>query len=309
MRAMRNCIEPMKSIASLLVSAALLSTALAQSPASSDAPPRPAGVVVFKDLAYVPGGHERQKLDLYVPAEGEGPFPLIVWIHGGAWQYGGKEGCIPLPWALKGYVVASINYRLSQDAKFPAQIEDCKAAVRWLRGHAKDYKIDRDLVIAWGDSAGGHLASLLGTAGDDVEWELGPPAESSRVQAVIDWYGRADLTRVCMDPAMAEHAVAHLIGGSGPGVYHLAWKASPIAHVSKDDPPFLIMHGDGDGTVPLQQSEAFAEALKTANVPVMMVVLKGVGHGGEEFLKPDKIRIVDIFLKNYLSRQKRAKAK
>jgi acetyl esterase/lipase len=210
---------------------------------------------------------------------------------------------------LKGYVVASINYRLSQDAKFPAQIEDCKAAVRWLRAHAKDYKIDRDRVIAWGDSAGGHLASLLGTTGDADEWEPGPPAESGRVQAVIDWYGRADLTRVCMDPAMAEHAVAHLIGGSGQGVYQLAWKASPIAHVSTDDPPFLIMHGEVDSTVPLQQSEAFAAALKKADVPVMLVVLKGVGHGGDEFLKPDKVRIIDLFLREHVSRQKRGRSK
>jgi acetyl esterase/lipase len=299
----------MKSIAFLLVSAALLSIALAQAPASSGTTQDPPGVVAYKDLAYVPGGHERQKLDLYVPVEGEGPFPLIVWIHGGAWKYGSKEGCIPSPWALKGYVVASINYRLSQDAKFPAQIEDCKAAVRWLRAHAKDYKIDRDRVIAWGDSAGGHLASLLGTTGDADEWEPGPPAESGRVQAVIDWYGRADLTRVCMDPAMAEHAVAHLIGGSGQGVYQLAWKASPIAHVSTDDPPFLIMHGEVDSTVPLQQSEAFAAALKKADVPVMLVVLQGVGHGGDEFLKPDKVRIIDLFLREHVSRQKRGRSK
>lgn len=297
---MSRCRGSMKSFCLFLLSAVLLSGAFAQAQPSVET--LPPGVATHKDLAYVPGGHERQKLDLYVPVEGRGPFPLIVWIHGGAWKYGSKEGCVPSPWALKGYVVASINYRLSQDAKFPAQIEDCKAAVRWLRAHAKEYKINRDRVIAWGDSAGGHLASLLGTTGDADEWEPGPPAESGRVQAVIDWYGRADLTRVCMDPAMAEHAVAHLIGGSGQGVYDIAWKASPIAHVSKDDPPFLIMHGDGDTTVPLQQSEALADALKQADVPVTLIVLPGVGHGGEAFLKPDKVRIIDVFLKKQLTR-------
>jgi acetyl esterase/lipase len=292
----------MKRSALILVATVIWATldlARAQQPPEPSLQPS-SGVLIYKDLAYVPGGHERQRLDLYVPADGEGPFPLIIWIHGGAWKSGSKEGCVPLPWALKGYVVASINYRLSQDAKFPAQIKDCKAAVRWLRAHAKDYKIDRDHVIAWGDSAGGHLAALLGTAGDASEWEPGPPAESSRVQAVIDWYGRADLSRVCTDPAMAEHAVAHLLGGSGEKVSEIARKASPITHVSRDDPPFLIMHGDVDTTVPVQQSEAFTEALKKAEVPVILVVLKGSGHGGEEFLKSDKVRIIDRFLRESL---------
>src|SRR5512137_1648771 len=150
---MRRCTGPNKSFALFLLAAVILSTAGALAQQTPETPQIPPGVQAFKDLAYVPGGHERQKLDLYVPVDGEGPFPLIVWIHGGAWKSGSKERCIPTPWALKGYVVASINYRLSQDARFPAQIEDCKAAVRWLRAHAKDYKIERDHVIAWGDSA------------------------------------------------------------------------------------------------------------------------------------------------------------
>lgn len=301
----------MKHLVLLLLSASLLAgSAFAQPGEPSETSlAHPTDVKVYKDLAYVPGGHYRQKLDIYVPAEGGGPFPLIVWIHGGAWKQGSKDGCIPLPWLQKGFVIASIDYRLSQDAKFPAQIEDCKAAVRWLRAHAKQYNIDRDHVIAWGDSAGGHLAALLGTAGDAAEWEPGPPAESSRVQGVIDWYGRADLTRVCMDPAMSEHPVAQLIGGSGNRALETARKASPITYVSKDDPPFLIMHGDADNTVPFRQSKAFADALKEAGVPVTLIVLNGVGHGGQEFLKPDKIRIIDAFLREYLSRPRIAKSK
>jgi acetyl esterase/lipase len=294
----------MKRSVLLLLSACLLvSVASAQQLQPTDTlPPASSGITAYKDLPYVLGGLERQKLDLYIPVDGEGPFPLIIWIHGGAWKYGSKDGCIPLPWVAKGYAVASINYRLSQDAKFPAQIMDCKAAVRWLRAHAKQYKIDRDRFIAWGDSAGGHLASLLGTAGDAVEWEPGPPAESSRVQAVIDWYGRADLTRVCTDPGMAEHPVAQLLGGSGERVAEIALKASPITYVSNDDPPFLIMHGDVDKTVPVQQSEALAEALKKKDVPVTLVILHGVDHGGQEFLKPEKVKIIDSFLKEYLRR-------
>lgn len=292
----------MKRSVLLLLSIGLLAgAAFAQPQQTGDAlSSPPSGLTAYKDLAYVPGGYEHQKLDLYIPTDSKGPFPLIIWIHGGAWKYGSKDGCIPLPWVAKGYAVASINYRLSQEAKFPAQIKDCKAAVRWLRAHAGHYQIDRDRFIAWGDSAGGHLAALLGTAGDAAEWEPGPPAESSRVQAVIDWYGRADLTRVCVDPDMADHPVAQLLGGSGERVLEIARKASPITYVSNDDPPFLIMHGDVDKTVPVQQSVAFAEALKKKDVPVTLVILHGVDHGGREFLKPEKVKIIDSFLREYL---------
>ncbi|RJR32370.1 MAG: alpha/beta hydrolase [Desulfobacteraceae bacterium] len=260
-----------------------------------------AGVRVYRDLEYVQNGHPRQKLDLYVPEKAEGPLPLIVWIHGGAWKHGSKSGCLPLPWAGKGYVVASIGYRLCQDALFPAQIEDCKAAVRWLRRHAEIYKIDPDRVVAWGGSAGGHLASLLGTSADSAEWEQGEPAGSSRVQAVIDWYGRADLTPVCTDPSWADSPTADLLGGSGRAVSDLARKASPILHVSKDDPPFLIMHGDKDELVPLNQSRKFATALKEAGVAANLVVLRGSGHGGDEFLSPSHVKTIDAFLKRSLN--------
>jgi len=268
-----------------------------------------ANVDIYKDMPYVAEGHERQRLDLYVPTDqGGAPFPLIVWIHGGAWKYGSKEHCPVLPWANKGYVIASINYRLSQDARFPAQIEDCKAAVYWLKANARSYKIDPGRVVAWGDSAGGHLASLLGTAGNVPEWEEGRRLGSSRVQVVIDWYGRADLRRVGTDPAMAASPVAMLLGGSGEKIAKLARKASPIMHVSKDDPPFLIMHGDQDTTVPLQQSLSFADALRETGVAVRLVVLKGAGHGGLEFMQPEQVKIIDAFLKEYLYLRGPAKA-
>lgn len=259
----------------------------------SSAPPR---VRVHRDMAYVQNEHPNQKLDLYVPEKPEGPLPLIVWIHGGGWKHGNKSGCLSLPWTKKGYVVASIGYRLCQDALFPAQIEDCKAAIRWLREHAGTYKIDPNRVAAWGGSAGGHLASLLGTSGDAAEWEQGNPVGSSRVQAVIDWYGRADLTPVCTDPSWAGSPTADLLGGSGRSVSDLARKASPILHVSKDDPPFLIMHGDRDELVPLNQSRRFAAALSEAGVEANLVVLKGAGHGGEEFLGPSQVKCIDAFL-------------
>jgi acetyl esterase/lipase len=256
----------------------------------------------------VPKGHKRQKLDLYVPESGEDPLPLIVWIHGGAWRQGSKEYCPPLPWVEKGYVIASINYRLCQHAQFPAQIEDCKSAVRWLRAHAQMYKIDPERIVAWGDSAGGHLASLLGTAGDIPDWEQGYPIGSSRVQVVIDWYGRADLACVSTDPAYADSPIAMLLGGSGPEVKDQAEDASPIHYVSKNDPAFLIMHGDKDGVVPVEQSMAFTSALKEAGVKVKLVILRGAGHGGEEFLAPEQIRAIDTFLQEQLGPRKTAQS-
>jgi acetyl esterase/lipase len=267
-------------------------------------PPSSPQMRLYKDLAYLPNGHERQKLDLYVPENSGGLMPLIVWIHGGGWMGGSKNHCPPLPWTRKGYVLASIDYRLSQDAKFPAQIEDCKAAVRWLRIHSDKYSIDPDRMVAWGDSAGGHLASLLGTAGDEREWEHGLPDVSSRVQAVIDWYGRADLTRVSTDLSLEDSPSALLLGGCGKKVAALAKKASPILHVSKDDPPFLIMHGSMDSLVPMHQSQALAGALKKAGVESRLVILEGAGHGGEEFLFVEQVKVIDAFLGQYLAPKK-----
>jgi acetyl esterase/lipase len=265
-------------------------------------------VLVYKDLSYVPNGSALQKLDLYVPESCEAPLPLIVWIHGGGWKAGSKDYCPPLIWSRKGYAVASVNYRLSQVAKFPAQIKDCKAAVRWLRAHAEKYRINPDHVAVWGGSAGGHLASLVGTAGDVVAWEEGQPSSSSQVQAVIDWYGRADLTPVSKDPAYANSPSASLLGGCGGGVTELAREASPIMHVSQDDPPFLIMHGDMDKVVPVQQSRAFAEALSKVGVKVSLIVLKGAGHGGSVFLQPEQVSVIDAFLNRYLRLHRNAKS-
>jgi acetyl esterase/lipase len=261
-------------------------------PASQCSP----GFLSYRDILYVPNGSPRQNLDLYVPVTARDRLPLIVWIHGGGWRGGSKEQCAALGWTNRGYVVASINYRLSRRTRFPAQIEDCKAAVCWLRKHADSYGIDPDRVVAWGESAGGHLASLLGTAGYVPEWEEGDEVGSSRVQAVIDWYGRADLTPVSTDPALAGSASALLLGGSGEAVAELAQEASPLFHVSKDDPPFLIMHGDKDNVVPLKQSERFAGALKSAGVRVKMLVLKGAGHGGPQFMQSEQMKVIQTFL-------------
>jgi acetyl esterase/lipase len=210
--------------------------------------PLPAGARVLRDIEYVPGGHVRQKLDLYLPAKTNLPLPLIIWVHGGAWRGGSKQNCPALRYVAQGYAVASVNYRLSQHAIFPAQIEDCKAAVRWLRAHAKDYSLDPDRFGAWGSSAGGHLVALLGTTGGVKEFDAGSNLEtSSRVQAVVDYFGPTDLLRMAeqsgsnsrMNHNAPDSPESQLVGGTLQENREKAAKASPITYVSKDDPPTL----------------------------------------------------------------------
>jgi acetyl esterase/lipase len=285
--------------AALLVG--LLSTAAwGQAVASRPAPAKAglAGVRILRNLEYVPGGHDRNRLDLYLPEEAASPLPVIVWVHGGGWQGGSKENSPAARFATRGFAVASINYRFSQHAVFPAQIEDCKAAIRWLRANARAYGLDKDHIGVWGASAGGHLVALLGTAGGVKEFE-GPGGnrdQSSRVQAVVDWFGPSDFLTVG-----AKDTRTRLLGGDplkNPGK---AVKASPITYVSGDSAPFLIMHGDEDRTVPLSQSETLHAALQKAGVESTLVVVKGNGHGGPLFTSPENLRRIEQFFRRHLS--------
>jgi len=247
----------------------------------------PAGVRAHRDLAYVVNGHERQKLDLFVPEKADGPLPLVIWIHGGGWQNGSKENCPPLRqgYPERGYAVASLNYRLSGHAVFPAQIEDCKAAIRWLRAHAAAYGLDPQRFGVWGSSAGGHLAALVGTSGDVPAFEVGAHRDqSSRVQAVCDYYGPTDFNVFVSTPGYETHGTAQspeakLLGGAVRDRPAEVARANPITHVSRDDPPFLIVHGDQDRTVPLNQSQLLHDALRRAGVSVHFHTIRGGGHG------------------------------
>ena len=274
-----------------------LKQAIKPKPVSHRVPPN---VKEFKDLEYIPGGHERNKLDLYLPQqlEGSGPLPLIVWIHGGAWRAGSKENCRAVRFLDKGYAVASVNYRLSQHAIFPAQIEDCKAAIRWLRANSGQYGLDPERIGVWGSSAGGHLAALLGTAGDIKEFDVGLNLDvSSRVQAVCDFFGPTDFLQISqsgsdMDHSAADSPVSQLIGGPIRRNKEACKRASPINYVTKDNPPFLIIHGSQDKTVPINQSELIYEALTKKKVPVTFHTVLGAGHG---FSNPEVDKMVDDF--------------
>jgi acetyl esterase/lipase len=268
-------------------------------------------MTAHRDLAYVENGHPRQKLDLYVPTAGEN-LPLIIWIHGGAFRMGSKEGlefdAPPLEYLDRGYAIASLNYRLSQHALFPAQIEDCKAAVRWLRAHAQQFQLDPNRFGAWGPSAGGHLAAMVGTTGSVAEFEVGEHLNvSSRVQAVVDYFGPTDFLQ--MDAQRPPDGMIHdtpaspesqLVGGPIQEHPERVARANPISYVASDAPPFLIVHGDHDPLVPHHQSVLLDAALRQAGVPVMFYTVVGAGHGG--FTDPRVPELTRAFLEQHLGR-------
>lgn len=274
----------------------------------------PEGTIVHHDVPYVAGGHERQKLDLYLPKEGHN-LPLIIWIHGGAWLSGDKANGVPLNYLANGYAIASIDYRLSQDAIFPAQIQDCKAAVRWLRANAGKYDLDPNHFGAWGASAGGHLVAMLGATSDVNEFDIGEHLNvSSRVQAVVDYFGPTDFLQ--MDEHRLPNGMVHntpdspeskLIGGNIQENKEKVQQANSITYVTKEAAPFLIVHGDTDPLVPHHQSELLEAALKKAGVPVSFYTVKGGGHGG--FKDPNVPKLTEEFFEQHLkSAQPKAKS-
>ena len=263
----------------------------------------------MKTVSYVPKLHDEAHLmDIYIPAKATKPMPVILWIHGGAWLLGSKEDTPAIFFMKSGFAVASINYRFSNAAIFPAQIEDAKAAVRWLRANAAQYHFDPNRIAAFGNSAGGHLAALLGTTGDvkPLEGNLGNPTQSSKVQAVVDWCGPTDLLtfedQVSADnplkPKDPKGPIARLLGGLPSKKRELAAAASPVTFASNDDPPFLIMHGDHDRVVPIAQSSSFYDVLKASQVDV--VVYHVVKNGEHNFFSAENLQIVENFLKKNL---------
>ena len=272
----------------------------------------PAGTQALRDLEYVPGGHARNKLDLYLPAKADGATaadgarPLVVWIHGGGWEGGSKENCPAVPFLTKGYAVASINYRLSQHAIFPAQIEDCKAAIRWLRANARKYNLDAQHVGVWGASAGGHLVALLGTSGDvkELEGTGGNLDQSSRVQCVVDWFGPTDFSKMGGWQDKPDSPMAKLVGGPVGEKMERAAKANPITYTTKDDAPTLIMHGTDDKLVPMNQSELLDEALRKAGVESTLIIVPGNGHGGPGFTSPENRKRIEEFFAKHLRKER-----
>jgi acetyl esterase/lipase len=275
------------------------------------AAPLPAGVRAERNIPYVENGHRNQVLDLFLPEQpSEKPRPLMIWIHGGAWMFGDQANPPVLYLVSQGFAVASIQYRFSSDAIWPAQAHDCKAAIRFLRANAAKYNFDRDHFGVGGDSSGGHLAAFVGTSGDvkEMEGNLGDTRVSSRVQAIVDWFGPTDFTLMTQQsgsPSMNPHDApdspeSRLLGGPVQEKRDLAKSANPLTYVDQTDPPFLIMHGDNDQLVPLGQSVILAKALIDAGVEVTMRTIHGAGHEGPEFRNAESRRLIEDFLSRTL---------
>ncbi len=309
----------------LFLTLALLTATASAEPAAKhaeSAPAKPApkpfslppGIRMEGDISYIPGGDDAQKLDLYLPEKTAGKaVPLIVHIHGGGWRGGSKFPCPVAAMVLKGYAVASVEYRFSQKAIFPAQIQDCQAAIRWLRAHSREYNFDPDRIGVVGGSAGGHLSALVGTSGGKRAFSPigGNEDQSDRVQAVCDIYGPADFSSVVQQAADDQNVrnifkfntpsdpYSSLIG-TALDDKHKAAAASPVHYVSSNNPPFLILHGTHDALVPLAQSEQLAAALREKGVAVWLQKLPGSGHGGPAFGKPSITQLTQNFFDKHL---------
>jgi len=270
------------------------------------------------DLAYATAS-QAQKLDIYLPNEGGGPFPVIFAVHGGGFLLGDKGGPFVQPamnGLTRGYAVVSVNYRLSREAVFPAAVLDLKAALRFVRANAARYNLDANRIAAWGDSAGGNLASMLGvTAGVDAleDLNMGNAGQPSSVQAVVDFYGPTDFAN--MDNAFAESGITKHMIHSKANSYESrymgfpvtsnperAGKANPETYISSAAPPFFIENGDKDSTVPPSQNAHLAAVLEKAigKEKVVYVSLPGAGHGGPEFETAENLEKVFEFLDRFL---------
>ncbi|MDP7286894.1 MAG: alpha/beta hydrolase fold domain-containing protein [Phycisphaerae bacterium] len=277
--------------------------------------PQPKGIDITRDIAYADNDNPRQKLDLFLPKtrKSDKPLPLVVFIHGGAWRGGNKSGGLRMvaPFVASGdYAGASIAYRLSGEAIWPAQIHDCKAAIRWLKANAKKHNLDPDRIAVWGSSAGGHLVAMLGVSGDvkELEGKIGKNLKfDSRVACVVNWYGPTDMLTIGKYPSRLKHDApdspeAKLLGGAIHENKAAARNASPVTHASKGDAPTLTMHGTEDQTVPFNQGQRIHDALVKAGVPSIFVKMIDAGHGG--FKQPETQERVKAFIGKYLRDEK-----
>lgn len=267
----------MRMPARLGIAAVALATWAGAAP-SADGPK----IITSNDLVYTTPDSAEMRLDLARPAEGDGPFPGVVILYGGAWRIGSKSGNRSLlaEFARRGYVAIAPQYRHCPKNTFPAQVHDVKAAVRWLRGHRDEYHLDADHVGAMGFSAGGHLSLMLGVTdpGDGLEGDAPAGSPSSKVQAVVNYFGPSDLT-VTEVPDICVGLVRDFLGAKTTDRPDLAAKASPLTYLTRDDAAILTFHGTRDPLVPHDQSTRLAAAMSKVGLPGRIELLVGAGHG------------------------------
>ena len=254
------------------------------------------------NLQYAKVDNHALALDLYLPTAQNAP--LIVWVHGGAWRAGSKD-FMPLTALVEsGYAVASIDYRLSTVAKFPALIHDCKGAIRWLRANESRYGYNANRICIAGNSAGGHLAALIGTSNGvkALEGTVGGHADqSSDVQSIASYYGASNLASILSQStphglSVRVPALKLLLGDTPDQVKELAQLASPVFHVDKNDPPLLLLHGDQDPQMPINQAHELHGRYKALQLDVAFEVLHGAAHGGAMFYDAQRNAVVKAFL-------------
>ena len=258
---------------------------------------------ITRDIEYARVGEVSLKLDLYVPVDVKSS-PLVVWVHGGAWRGGSKKECPLQPLTGRGFAVASVDYRLSPVAQFPAQIHDLKAAIRYLRAKAGEVNIGTDKIAISGGSAGGHLAALVGVTNGvkELEGEVGSHGkQSSDVQAIVVFYGASNLTTILAQSTPhglngRVPALELLLGGQPDAKPQLARLASPVIHVEKSDPPLLWFHGDQDPQMPINQAHEMIGAYQRQGLAGQFEVVYGGVHGGKLFYTPEQIQQVADFL-------------
>jgi acetyl esterase/lipase len=267
-----------------------------------------AGTKEYKEIPYLKNGHKAQNLDLYIPDSAKKPMPLIIWIHGGGWN-GGYKGWIEIPYLAKlGYAIASVEYRFSSVAPFPAQVIDCNEAIYFLWKNAKKYGLDTSRFVVGGGSAGGHLSALIGLSANNHISEFYNDVDKEdkvHIRAVLDYYGPSDLNVVHGSAAALDYdgknsALNMLLGAEALDRPDLAAIASPVTYIDKNDPPILILHGDVDGFVPFWESRLFYSRLKLAGVKTQLIKLPGVNHAGAAFQAPGIQQQVIAFLNEVL---------
>jgi acetyl esterase/lipase len=247
-------------------------------------------------------------LDIYLPAGVATP-PLLVWVHGGAWRSGTKAS-VPMAFVDNGLATASLDFRQSTDARFPAQVHDIKAAIRFLRAKAGEFGYRVDRIAIGGSSSGGHLAALVGVTNGNKELEgtVGTYLQqSSSVNAILDYYGASNLMTILSQStphglSVREPALDLLIGGRPDKVGALAKLASPVNHVDKDDPPLLLIHGDQDPQMPINQAHELQGAYERLGLDVQFDVVHGGAHGGDLFFAPEHLNRALAFLRRNIGR-------